>query len=124
MCIKVVGQIQKSCLREKARSHNSGAKVLVVRLGVGLGDSISYLLLHNKLPQNLVAKGNTFFAHKSAHWAGLSEISSVLCDVRRGCSTGDWQVHFQSGSLRWLAGWCWLSAKSSAMALGSTPQAT
>lgn len=37
------------------------AKVLVVRLGVGLGDSISYLLLHNKLPQNLVAKGNTFF---------------------------------------------------------------
>lgn len=58
MCIKVVGQIQKSCLRGKP---GQGTKQLVVRLRVRLGDSISYLLLHNKLPQNLVAKGNNHF---------------------------------------------------------------
>ena len=34
MCIKIVGQIQKSCLRGKPRSHDSGGqgtKQLVVR---------------------------------------------------------------------------------------------
>lgn len=60
------------------------AKVLVVRLGVGLGDSISYLLLHNKLPQNLVAKGNTFFLPINLHIGQ----DSVRCHLFHVMSNG------------------------------------
>ena len=46
-----------------------------------LGDSISYLLLHNKLPQNLVAKGNNhFFLPMNLH-IGQDSVRSHLFHV-------------------------------------------
>lgn len=63
--------------------------------------SVSYLLLHNKLPQNLVFKkaAKIYFVHKFAIWLGLSENGpSAPCGI-----SGIAQRGLKNLLLRWVS---------------------
>lgn len=63
--------------------------------------SVSYLLLHNKLPQNLVFKKamKIYFVHKFAIWLGLSENGpSAPCGI-----SGIAQRGLKNLLLRWVS---------------------
>lgn len=86
-----------------------------------IGVCFSYLLLHDKQPQEWWLKIVTviYFAHKFVISPGLA-VKASLCSTQR--QWGGWTGGFQDGSLAWPASRCWLLAGSSARAEGWRPQ--